>query len=47
MGKSHGGNQATSAGLQRSLLEPVQLDVLMGNLEKTGSSEGNELLLIL
>lgn len=47
MGKSHGGNQATRKGLQRSLLEPVQLDILMGNLEKTGNSEVNNLLMIL
>lgn len=34
MGKSHGGNQGTSKWLQRSLREPVQLDILMSNLEK-------------
>lgn len=47
MGKSCCGNEATSKGLQRSLLEPVQLNILMGNLEKTDNSEVNELLLIL
>lgn len=46
MGRSPGGNWATSKGLQRSLLEPVQLDILMGTLEKTVNSEVNELLLI-
>lgn len=46
MGKSHGGIPATSKRQQRSLLEPVQLDILMGNLEKTVNSEVNELLLV-
>lgn len=46
MGKSHGGIPAASKRQQRSLLEPVQLDILMGNLEKTVNSEVNELLLV-